>query len=201
MACWAGMAAPRLAKPAERPRPVRDVEGTEGNHGEERELVQRGFSCAVATHLGLIALSVSKRFFDRSPELLEEAVQETLARTCEHWERATRRGNPEAWVVRTAVNVCYEKLRQERRGSRPTLDSDLQRDDDEVVLRSLLVIDALRRLTDRQRSVVVWRYVLDRSVTDTGAGLGLSEAKVQDASHNGRKRLRQLLGDDWSDLL
>ena len=99
-------------------------------------------------------------------------------------------------MVNTATYVCQEKLREERRGARfssPTVPAD----GDEEVVRCELLAAALRRLSTRQRLVVVWRYLFDFSVADTAAALGLTDSKVRDASHNGLERLRKILGDEW----
>jgi RNA polymerase sigma factor (sigma-70 family) len=158
-----------------------------------------GFDEDEALRLALYAYNVARKFFPYRPELVEEAVQETLTRTYERWERATQRGTPEGWVVNAATYVCHEKLREERRGARhlgvPAGRSE--RDDD--LVRSTVLAGALRRLTTRQRVVVVWRYLFDWSVADTAGALGLSESKVRDASHAGLGRLRKLLGDEWSE--
>ena len=158
-----------------------------------------GFDAAAARRLGLYAFNVAHKFFPSRADLVEEAVQETLTRTCERWERANQRGTPEGWVVNTATYVCQEKLREELRGARlspPAATSDA----DEDIIRRELLAAALRRLTVRQRLVVVWRFLFDFSVRDTATALGLTESKVRDASHNGVHRLRKLLGDDWSEL-
>jgi len=150
--------------------------------------------------LGLFAYNVARKFFGYRTDLVEEAVQETLARTCERWERANQRGCPEAWVVNTATHVCQEKLREEARGARSTGGTTAPADQDDEFVRSTLLAGALRRLTSRQRVVIVWRYLFDFSVTETAAALGLTESKVRDASHNGVARLRKLLGEEWSDV-
>ena len=63
--------------------------------------------------LGLFCLQRGRKFFRHRSDLIEEAVQETLTRTCERGDRANQRGCPEAWVVNTATHVCQEKLREE----------------------------------------------------------------------------------------
>ena len=158
------------------------------------------FDGDAARHLGLYAYNVAARFFPGRPHLVEEAVQEALTRTCEHWARAIRSGNAEAWVVNTATNVCHEKLREETRGARPSIDLGRPADGGDDIVSRALLSGALRRLSTRQRVVVVWRYVFDRSVIQTATELGLSESKVRDASHNGVKRLQRLLGEQWSEM-
>jgi len=151
--------------------------------------------------LGLFAYNVARKFFRHRPDLIEEAVQETLTRTCERWDRANQRGCPEAWVVNTATHVCQEKLREEARGARHTGERPPAPEQDDAIVGSALLAGALRRLTTRQRVVIVWRYLFDFSVAETAAALGLTDSKVRDASHNGVERLRKLLGDEWSELV
>ena len=158
------------------------------------------FDAGAARHLGLCAYNAARKFFPSRPDLVEEAVQETLVRTCERWDRANQRGCPEAWVVNTATNVCREKLREEARGARGTNHRVAPADGADDLVRSQVLAAALRRLTTRQRLVVVWRYLFDFSVRETADALGLTESKVRDASHNGVSRLRKLMGEEWADL-
>ncbi len=83
---------------------------------------------------------------------------------------------------------------------RPVSSPTATPDGDEEIVRCELLAAALRRLTVRQRLVVVWRFLFDFSVRDTATALGLTESKVRDASHNGVERLRKLLGEEWSEL-
>ncbi|HEX2048338.1 MAG TPA: sigma-70 family RNA polymerase sigma factor [Acidimicrobiales bacterium] len=161
--------------------------------------VQPSFDADTAARLGLFAYNVARKFFPCRADLVEEAVQETLTRTCERWERANQRGALEGWVVNTATHVCREKLREERRGARFAPVAGVQWDGGDSLVRSELLADSLRRLSRRQRLVVVWRYLFDFSVSDTADALGLTESKVKDAGHNGVQRLRRMLGDQWSD--
>jgi RNA polymerase sigma factor (sigma-70 family) len=158
-----------------------------------------GFSAHTAQQLALFAYNVARKFFPYRADLVEEAVQETLTRTCERWEYVTERDAPEAWVVNTATYVCQEKLREERRGARCFGERPVQSQRDEEFARRELLAQSLRRLTRRQRLVIVWRYLFDFSVRETATALGLTESKVRDASHNGIGRLRKLLGEEWSD--
>lgn len=58
-----------------------------------------GFDGDAARRLGLYAYNVARKFFPNRGDLVEEAVQETLTRTCERWERANQRGTPEGWAA------------------------------------------------------------------------------------------------------
>ncbi|MGI8983969.1 MAG: hypothetical protein ACR2HM_05485 [Acidimicrobiales bacterium] len=73
-------------------------------------VTEPGLDADAAVRLGLYAYNVARKFFGPRTDLVQEAVQETLTRTCERWDRANQRGCPEAWVVNTATHVCQELL-------------------------------------------------------------------------------------------
>jgi RNA polymerase sigma factor (sigma-70 family) len=62
--------------------------------------------------------------------------------------------------------------------------------------------DALGRLPDEQRAVLVLRYYLDLSVPDTATALGIPEGTVKSATSRALDRLRQYLSSsDREELL
>lgn len=58
------------------------------------------------------------------------------------------------------------------------------------------LLDALQRLTEQQRAVIVLHYYADCSVRDIGRRTGLNPLAVRAHLSRGRKHLRALLGDD-----
>lgn len=162
------------------------------------ESVVREFELAF-DRLWTVALGVARRFFGPGAgpsQRAEDVAQETLTRAFEHWERATRHGRIEAWVATAATYVCLESARRERQRDgflRIVGDSDAavpeQRVDDADLLAR-----ALRGLTTRERDVVVWRHLLDRSEAETAKALGVSVSQVKDAAHRGRRKLEAALG-------
>ncbi len=61
------------------------------------------------------------------------------------------------------------------------------------------MIEALRRLPDKQASVLVLRYYLDLSEADIADTLEIARGSVKSHAHRGLKRLGDLLGDTLSD--
>ena len=57
------------------------------------------------------------------------------------------------------------------------------------------MLEALRRLPPRQRSVVVLRYYEDLSVAETADALGCSAGTVKSQTFEAFAKLRVLLGD------
>ncbi|MEJ3749581.1 RNA polymerase sigma factor [Actinomycetes bacterium KLBMP 9797] len=58
------------------------------------------------------------------------------------------------------------------------------------------LVAAVRRLNDRDREVVVCRYLLDLSEAETAATLALSKGTVKSRAFRALAKLRTILGDD-----
>jgi RNA polymerase sigma factor (sigma-70 family) len=59
-----------------------------------------------------------------------------------------------------------------------------------------VLVRVLRQLPDVQREVLVCRYLLDATVTETAVALGVAEGTVKSAASRGLDQLRQLLSDE-----
>ena len=59
-----------------------------------------------------------------------------------------------------------------------------------------MVRDALGRLSDRQRTVIVLRYLEDLSVEQTAALMGCGPGTVKKLAARGLTALRGLIGED-----
>lgn len=130
-------------------------------------------------------------------EEAEDAVQTVLLRTFRRWERA--RQAPEAYSRAVLVNVCRERWRYRARhpespGIMPYADhmADVASFAEAVDRRHVLV-RVLRQLPAVQREVLVFRYLLDATVAETAATLGVAEGTVKSAASRGLDQLRVLL--------
>ena len=138
---------------------------------------------------GLVLLS--------SREEAEDALQLTLLRTFRRWDQAKQA--PEAYSRAVLVNVCRERWRH--RARHPEVAGAV---DDvgplaqvisfaEAVDRRHVLVRALRKLPEVQREVLACRYLLDATVTETAAMLGIAEGTVKSAASRGLDQLRTLL--------
>jgi RNA polymerase sigma factor (sigma-70 family) len=121
--------------------------------------------------------------------IAEEATAEAFARAIAH-EGSIR--NPTAWVFRVAFNVANDELRQERRN---IVEQDVSFPGPELEG----VMEALRRLSPKQRAAVVLRYVLDLETAEVARRMGTAQPTVRVHLHRARTRLRELLGDEEVD--
>jgi RNA polymerase sigma-70 factor (sigma-E family) len=121
----------------------------------------------------------------------DEAVQATLVRTYAAWRRV-RRDDAFAYARRVLVNYLTDKWRRRLREfptddvPEPPPGSDIA---DEVALRHWLA-GALARLTHRERTVVVMRYLLDLPEETVAHDLGITPGTVKSTSSRALAKLR-----------
>jgi len=134
------------------------------------------------------------------PHRAQDLVQLALERTFKAWKKVGD-GDPFAYARRVLATARIDTWRRTRRevltddpGStgreRSTPASDAA-----VVERDRLV-RALMALSVKQRRVVVLRYLLDRSESDTAAELGISVGTVKSTASRALARLRTLVVPD-----
>jgi len=128
----------------------------------------------------------------------EDVAQAAFARAYASWGRVRRAGDPDAYVRRILINENRKRFRKHR------VPEDLRGD-----LASTLagqaaaagsqhgpeerqaLLDALNRLGPRQRAVVVLRYWLDLSETETAAALNCSVGTVKSQASRALATLRR----------
>jgi RNA polymerase sigma-70 factor (ECF subfamily) len=129
--------------------------------------------------------------FAADADIASDAVAEAYAQVL-HRGPAVR--DPQAWTWRAAVRLASGALKARRAAgsvvaaAEPAAYRDRYADTD--------LIDALRRLPDGQRAAVVLFYYADLPVSRIAQRLGSNSLAVRANLSRGRRRLRELLGDD-----
>ena len=127
----------------------------------------------------------------------EDLVQECLLKVARRWPRVRRMEHPSAYVRRMLVNLTLDgaRARSRRRGeldAAPALELP-----DRDLLAGLEtraeLLEALGRLTARQRAVLVLRYFNDFSEAETAEVLGCAPGTVKSNASRGLARLREAL--------
>ncbi len=142
----------------------------------------------------------------------EEVVQEALIRlwrNADAWEPRARIGT---WLHQVAYRLSIDRLRRRR----PHVDiddlDDVLEDDTPSPERQLsriedvrLVHEALDRMPDRQRAVIVLAHFQELGQAEAAAIMGMSEHAYESLLARARRRLRGLLagqrdedGEDWT---
>ncbi|MEO6790174.1 MAG: SigE family RNA polymerase sigma factor [Ornithinibacter sp.] len=126
----------------------------------------------------------------------EDLVQETLIRAAQHWGRVDP-ATADAYVRRILYTRSVDAWRWRRRQPDPvdhTLHDEVAHRGDapDAVDTHLTLADALRRLTPRQRAVLVVRFYEDRTEVDAARVLGCSVSTVKSQTRHALERLRVL---------
>jgi RNA polymerase sigma factor (sigma-70 family) len=119
---------------------------------------------AVAAHIGTVSAA-------------EELVAEAFTRALRNWDRVGAHPSPSAWVVTTALNLQRDRWRRKRL-ERREMKSQVPTGSplDHVIEPRILL--AIAALPDRQRSVLIYRIILDLSTATTGELLGIDPGTV-----------------------
>ncbi len=128
-------------------------------------------------------------------ELAVEGVDEACSRALERWPRIGTMESPSGWVYRVAMNHASRLARRRRV--------------EERVFRKLVpkpdlpapageIWELVRSLPERQRQVVMLRYVAGLPEGEIAGALGLSRGTVSSTLYDARQRLGRLLSDDES---
>lgn len=140
-------------------------------------------------HARTPALSRTAYLLTGDAHLAEDLVQTALFKAAKAWHRID--GDPEPYVRRILYtqNVSWwrsRKLKEQALGSYDVLtaapDSDLR----------LTLEQALARLTQKQRTVLVLRYFEDLTEVQTAAVLGIGSGTVKSMTRQALGRLRVL---------
>lgn len=130
----------------------------------------------------------------------QDLVQLALERTFKAWKKVGD-GDPFAYarrVLATARIDTWRRTRREVLTDDPTSSTRVRSapaSDAQLAERDRLV-RALMSLSVKQRRVVVLRYLLDRSESDTAAELGISTGTVKSTASRALARLRTLVVSD-----
>lgn len=134
----------------------------------------------------------------RDIDLAEDAVQGTLLRVFRHWPEA--RNAPEAYSRVTLVNVCRDHWRRLRSRPNEVLADNLEPASGERLdgfadawAERETLEQALASLGSPQREVLILRFFLELSVSETATVLGIAEGTVKSSTHRGLKQLRHHL--------
>lgn len=136
-----------------------------------------------------IAFRVAYRILGDQAEA-EDVAQETMAKAYSRWWRI--RPDAARWVSRVSANGAIDAWR--KRSKQDLTAEDLVRaHDGEPIIERLALVDALSRLSRRQREVVVLRYLAGYPEADVAEILDCSVGTVKTHASRGLRSLRSTM--------
>jgi RNA polymerase sigma-70 factor, ECF subfamily len=130
----------------------------------------------------------------RDPHAAEDITQVVFTKLMKAIHKYERRDVPfAAWIIRVARNVALDHIRATRQI--PLAEVRTSDDGGEQVgfERALCLREALERLPEDQREVLVLRHVAGLSPGEIAERLGKTEASIHGLHHRGRGALRAAL--------
>ncbi|MEU0514697.1 sigma-70 family RNA polymerase sigma factor [Amycolatopsis sp. NPDC006125] len=129
----------------------------------------------------------------------EDAVQETLVRAWRHPETLVNgKGSVRGWLLTVARNIITDRFRA--KAARPAEVAEapaappVAADHSDAVLNSIVVLDAMDRLSPEHRDVLTEIYFRGRSVAEAAATLGVPPGTVKSRSYYALRAMRQTFG-------
>lgn len=153
------------------------------------------------------ALHRTALLLTQEPFAAEDLVQTALARAWRSWQRID--GEPEAYVRRIIVHEFLRGKRRRWTGERPTevlpeptatsgtLHAPAPPDPGRTTAERLPLVQAMARLPERQRAVLVLRYFHDYTEAMTAEALGISVGSVK--THHSRALAALRITDQLAD--
>ena len=135
----------------------------------------------------------------------DDAAQETFIAACRNLDRFRNQASPRTWLTSIAINTCRSRLR--KRKIIQTLQSTLQNlhllrsastSPEENTLQNEFdrsLWQAVDRLDEKHRLVVILRYVHELSVPEIAAALDTNQGTIHSRLHYARKKLQAELGN------
>lgn len=150
------------------------------------------------------------------PDDAEELLQEVYLRLVRGMERYRHDGQLTAYLFRIATNVVRDRYRRRKVRPRHVSESETGGEDDEGLglgdqvsaddpgpdaslrhgERSSALGEALEKLPEEQRQVILLRHFSEMSFGDIADLLECPVGTVLARAHRGLKRLRELMGDE-----
>jgi RNA polymerase sigma-70 factor (sigma-E family) len=128
----------------------------------------------------------------------EDVVQEAFGGLYRRWDQLTDKGRALQYVRSSVLNGCRSALRRPRHVNVEGAPQLAAASAEAAALTSedrREVMQALRRLPDRQREVLVLRFYLDEPETAIARAMGISQSTVRSTAHRALQKLGRLLGE------
>jgi RNA polymerase sigma-70 factor (ECF subfamily) len=127
----------------------------------------------------------------------DDAVQEIFLRVFIGWSKYSGRSQARTWLWAITRNYIRDVLRSDKKSRRhASVPFENQHLATYITLEEMEIAEALSKLREPQRQVIILRYLEGMSVEDTAVILGWSQSKVRTTAHRALHHLRALLSEE-----
>jgi RNA polymerase sigma factor (sigma-70 family) len=119
------------------------------------------------------------------PSFAEEVTQEAFYRALRSWPKVSKLDHPEAWTMVVALNRGRDLIRRRRRDTERglSLAGDMPGPMEADVHDRMEIVDLLSKVSERQRTVLVLRYIAQLRVSEIAEVLHCAEGTVKSTLH------------------
>lgn len=166
--------------------------------GGRKGAVDNGLIRAVYNEHGPAVLAYATKLTgDRTAG--EDVLQETLVRAWRHLEVLINgKGSVRAWLLRVAGRIVMDRARITAAWPTEVVESPTQltreRDHADQVRDWMKVFEALQKLSDEHRQVIVQLYFRGCSLLEASTALGVPEGTIKSRSYYALRALRKSFG-------
>ncbi|MCT1901180.1 RNA polymerase sigma factor [Oceanobacillus sojae] len=128
---------------------------------------------------------------------VEDLVQEVFMRAIDRYPSFKGESSPKTWLISIARNLAIDEARRQKRKDwrklikMDSLHTELSPEDQQITEeRKIILHQAIEKLKDDYRSVVILRGIEELSVTETAQALKWTESKVRVTFHRALKVLK-----------
>jgi RNA polymerase sigma-70 factor (ECF subfamily) len=125
----------------------------------------------------------------------EDAVQEAYIRAWRRWPRIRGYQDPEAWLRVVAYRISVNSWRKARHRLAAHHRADRDREQPGLSPDLLVVVNALRKIPEEQRRVIVLHHLAGLSVEEIAAETGAPAGTVKARLARGRRALAPLVSE------
>jgi RNA polymerase sigma factor (sigma-70 family) len=122
----------------------------------------------------------------QDPVVADEITQEAFYRALRRWPKVSKLGRPDAWTMVVALNCGRDASRraQHHRSKAPLLlEGETSRAPETDIDDRMAIVALLSSVSDRQREVLVLRYIAQMTVPEMAKALKCAQGTVKSTLH------------------
>ena len=137
----------------------------------------------------------------RDRALAEDAVQETFLKAYKGMKAFRGESKERTWLTRIAINTCRDIMRSawHRHTNRAVTPEDLSAADEPKQPLSIDIADAVMRLPDRYKEVILLHYFQEMTLSEIASIVGVTISSVSRRIKKANKELYSVLGKEYLD--